>query len=69
MVMALLCLLLYGRARAGLRPHCVARATIVGSQADHVLLLGGSNLSSDPLHVLIIAVAAWRQIMRFAEAF
>ena len=66
--MALLCWLLYGCARAGLRPHSVSCATIVGCQADHVLLLGGADLRSDLFHVPIITIAAWRQIMSFAEA-
>ena len=67
-MMALLCLLLYGRARAGLGPHRVSSATIVGCQADHVLLLSGANLRPDLLHVSIITVAAWCQIVSFTKA-
>ena len=66
--MALLCLLLYGRARAGLGPHSVSGATIIGCQADHVLLGGSANLRSDLFHVPIITTAAWCQIMSFTEA-
>ena len=68
-MMALLCWLLYGRARAGLGPHSVlSGATIVSCQADHVLLLGGADLRPDLFHVSIITVAAWCQVMSFAKA-
>jgi hypothetical protein len=68
-MMALLCLLLYRRARPGLRLNGISGTTIIGCQADHVLLLSGANLRSDPFHVLIVTVAAWRQIVRLAKTF
>lgn len=49
----LLAQLLLGRTGSGLGTHGIASASVVGCQADHVLLLSGANLRSNPLHAFI----------------